>query len=100
MARLFISVDRLEEWSTENRVTIEGDVMTLTELERSFRIVPAVHFIGVTGGDSDPHKLIGLVKSEQELTVMGADHMSTSVIYVDTAYDVQMGFVGDPLPRP
>jgi len=29
---------------------------------------------------------------------MGADHMANSVIYVDTAYEVQNGFVGEPLP--
>jgi hypothetical protein len=27
---------------------------------------------------------------------MGADHMASSVIYVDTAYDVVGGFVGVP----
>ena len=81
MARLFISVDRLEAWSAENRVIIEGDRMTLTELARSFRIAPAVHFLGVTGGEPDLHQLTGQVKSERELELMGADHMSTSVIY-------------------
>src|SRR5262249_55218835 len=72
--------------------------MTLAELGRVFEIKPAVHFLGVAGGDVDPHKLVGLVKDEEELAKMGADHMAGSVIYVDTAYDVQNGFVGVPLP--
>lgn len=97
MARLFISVAKLESLTAANKVTIDGDVMKLTELGRAFRIVPAVRFLGVAGGDADPHELVGLVKSEQELVGMGADHMATSVIYVDTAYDVQQGYVGDPL---
>jgi hypothetical protein len=99
MARLYISNDRLETWSAENRVSIAGDVMTLNELRRSFRIVPAVRFMGVTGGDPDPNELVGTVKSESDLAKMGADHMATSVIFGDTAYDVQQGFLGEPLPR-
>ncbi|HTJ40765.1 MAG TPA: hypothetical protein VL463_01675 [Kofleriaceae bacterium] len=98
MARLFISVERLENWSAENRVQVDGTRMTLTELGRIFDIKPAVHFLGVAGGDADPHGLVGLVKDEEELAKMGADHMASSVIYVDTAYDVQNGFVGVPLP--
>lgn len=97
MARLFISVAKLESLTAANKVSIDGDVMKLNELGRSFRIVPAVRFLGVAGGDPDPHELVGLVKSEEELAGMGADHMATSVIYVDTAYDVQQGYVGDPL---
>ena len=98
MARLFISVERLESWSQENRVSVDGTRMTLTELGRVFEIKPAVHFLGVAGGDADPHQLVGLVKDTDELAKMGADHMAGSVIYVDTAYEVQNGFVGVPLP--
>jgi hypothetical protein len=99
MARLFISVAKLEALTAANKVSIDGDHLNLTELGRSFRILPAVRFLGVAGGDADPHELVGLVKSEEELAGMGADHMATSVIYIDTAYEVQQGFVGDPLPR-
>jgi hypothetical protein len=102
VARLFISVERLEAWTAENRVEIDGDRMTLTELGRSFAIKPAVHFLGIVGasgaGDQDPHELVGLVKDTEQLASMGADHMADSVIYADTAYEVQNGFVGDPLP--
>lgn len=97
MARLFISVERLEAWTAENRVSLDGDRMTLTELGRDFRIKPAVHFMGVTGNDIDPHGLVGLVKDHDQLGAMGADHMANSVIYVDTAYEVQDGFVGEPI---
>ena len=97
MARLFISVTKLESLTAANKVSIDGEVLNLTELGRSFRILPAVHFLGVAGGDADPHNLVGLVKSEEDLAKMGADHMATSVIYIDTAYEVQQGFVGDPI---
>ena len=94
MARLYISQDRLDMWSSENKVDIEGDVMTLVELGRSFTIRPAVRFLEVVGSDDDPHELVGKVKDQKELSEMGADHLASSVIYVDTAYDVENGFVG------
>lgn len=99
MARLYISQGRLDTWSSENKVDIVSDVMTLVELDQSFTICPAVRFLEVAGGEEDPHELIGKVKDEKELAAMGADHLASSVIYGDTAYDVENGFVGDPLPR-
>ena len=98
MSRLFISVERLEAWSAEGRAALEGDRMTLTELNRKFAMVPAVHFTRATGQDTDPYDLVGRVKSKEALTQMGAEQFASSVIYNDMAYDVVDGFVGDPLP--
>lgn len=99
MARLYISQERLDGLSGDNKVTVDGDILVMTGLGRSFRIRPAVRFLGVAGGDADPHELVGTVRDEEALVEMGADHMHTSVIYVETAYDVENGFLGDPLPR-
>ncbi|HVK74178.1 MAG TPA: hypothetical protein VM734_12700 [Kofleriaceae bacterium] len=98
MARLFISNPRLEAWSAEGKITLEGSKMVLSELARSFEIKPAVYFARVAGGEPDPHDLLGKVKDEEELATMGADHMASSVIYVDTAYEVVAGFLGTPAP--
>lgn len=99
MARLFISEQRLEAWSADDKVRVEGDRMTLVTDGRSFTIRPAVRFMGVTGADADPHELVGKVKDEKALAEMGADHYMESVIFGEVAYDVQCGFLGDPLPR-
>lgn len=98
MSRLFISVDRLDAWTTEGRATLIGDRMTLTELNRSFAMTPAVCFVAPTGSSDDPHDLIGRVKSKPQLEAMGAEQLSNTVIYGDTAYDIIDGFVGEPLP--
>jgi hypothetical protein len=98
VARLFISAERLEAWAAEGRAALNGDRMTLVELNRAFEIRSAVRFLSVTGNDLDPHDLLGRVKEDEELLKMGADHMANSVIYADTAYEVQNGFVGTPLP--
>lgn len=71
--------------------------MTLTELGRAFTMTPAVCFVSTTGQD-DPHDLVGRVKSKPQLEEMGAEQLSNSVIYADTAYDVIDGFIGEPLP--
>lgn len=98
MSRLFISVERLDTWTIEGRASLEGDRMTLTELNRSFAMKPAVHFLRSAGSDVDPYDLVGRVKSKEALDEMGADCFEKSVIYKDTAYDVIEGFIGEPLP--
>jgi hypothetical protein len=97
MSRLFISVERLDNWTIEGRASLEGDRMTLTELNRSFAMKPAVHFLRSAGSD-DPYDLVGRVKSKETLDEMGADCFEKSVIYKDTAYDVIEGFIGEPIP--
>ena len=96
MSRLFISLERLEAWTAEGRASLEGDRMTLIELDRQFVMMPAVHFVKAAG--TDPHDLIGRVKSKEALASMGAEQFASSVIYNDTAYDIVDGFIGDPLP--
>ena len=72
--------------------------MTLTADGRSFAIRPAVLFTRVAGPEEDPHGLLGTVLDDEALAKMGADHYMTSVIIGETAYDVQGGFLGDPIP--
>lgn len=97
MARLFISQERLDAWTAEAKVEVEGNEMTLVEDGRAFAIRPAVLFLKVAGNDPDEADLIGRVKDEAALAQMGADQYMNSVIVGETAYDVQCGFVGDPL---
>ncbi len=99
MAQLFISQDRLDAWSAEQRVSVSGDIMTLSDDGRSFRIRPAVRFLRVAGSDEDPNQLLETVRDESSLDAMGADHYMYSVILGETAYDVQPGFLGEPIPR-
>ncbi len=94
MARLFISQDRLDEWSADNKATLASDLLTLHELGRVFLVEPAVRFLTVAGDEADPNDLLNRVKTEEELAELGADIYMTSVIHGETAYEVQPGFVG------
>jgi hypothetical protein len=96
MARLFISQDRLDAWSAEDRVKVDGDVMTLSGDSRFFKLKPAVRFVKVSGGGEDPHQLLGKVKLVTEVEKFGGEHYMESVLVGDTAYDVQSGFIGEP----
>lgn len=77
---------------------LNGDRMVLTELNRGFTMTPAVCFVAANGQPDDPNDLVGRVKSNTQLEAMGAELLSNSVIYGDTAYDVIDGFLGEPLP--
>lgn len=97
MARLFISQDRLDNWSAEDRIKVEGDRMTLTGDGRSFTISTAVRFMKVSGGGEDGAALLGKVRTIAQLEAEGGEHYMDSVILGDTAYDVQQGFLGVPV---
>jgi hypothetical protein len=104
VARLFISQGRLDAWSSEDRVRLESNVMTLAGDGRSFRLRPAVRFLRVSGQTDpnpagDPHELVGRVKLVDDLDRLGGEQFMESVIVGDTAYDVQSGFVGEPMAR-
>ncbi len=97
VARLFISQGRLDAWSAEDRVRIRDDIMTLSGDGRSFRLRPAVRFLKVAGNGVDPHQLIGRVKLVDDLSQLGGEQFMESVIVGEVAYDVQSGFLGEPV---
>jgi len=97
MARLFISEERLDAWTADGKIVLDGEIMTLKEIDRSFLIRPAVRFMRVAGSDPDAAELVGRVKDEGDLANLGAEHYMNSVILGDVAYDVQQGFLGDPI---
>jgi hypothetical protein len=104
VARLFISQGRLDAWSSEDRVKLDADIMTLAGDGRSFRLRPAIRFLRISGQASptpaaDPHQLVGRVKLLDDLARIGGEQFMESVIVGDTAYDIQSGFVGEPLAR-
>lgn len=103
VARLFISQGRLDAWSSEDRVKLDADVMTLSGDGRAFRLRPAIRFLRVSGQTAqgtDPHQLVGRVKLLDDLIRLGGEQFMESVIVGDTAYDIQSGFLGEPLAAP
>ena len=94
--QLFVSQEALDIWMAEDRVVVDGDVLTLPGGTRQFSLKTAVHFLVDVTETGDPHGLIGLVKDIDALTALGGEHVSDSVILGDTAYEVKEGFLGTP----
>lgn len=97
VARLFISQDRIDRLAADDRVVIEGEHMDLPALKASFRIRPAVYFRRVVTDEGDPHDLLGRVKTDEQLREIGAELVANSVLFGDTAYECDNGFIGEVL---
>lgn len=97
-SRLFLSQESLDAWIGEGRADIQGDVLVDKTLGRKFQLREGVRFMSEVTGGEDPSLLVGCVKDLEQLTAMGGERMSDSVIVGELAYEVQQGFVGRPLP--
>jgi hypothetical protein len=95
VARLFVSQERIDRWSSEGKVTIEEDIMSLPALGRSFRLRPAVYITRVLSREKDIHRLLGRVKTAEQLSQMGAENFANSLILGEVAYECEPGFVGE-----
>jgi hypothetical protein len=96
MARLFVSQDQMDRWTAAGKVRLDDDVMTLPALGRSFKLRSAVYFAHTVDGP-DEHRLLGRVKTEEQLAEMHAEHYGASVIMGDIGYECEEGFVGVPV---
>jgi hypothetical protein len=96
MARhLFIAQQTLDAWVDQDKVEFDANVMTIKADGRSFKMVEAVRFVKVEGGEEDKPGLLGRVKTNDQLQTMGAERYRDSVLYQDIAYKVQEGFIGE-----
>ena len=100
MPAVFITNEMLEQWADQGKVRLDDTTLTLLSENRTVKLTPAVRFTKVideAGGD--PHKLLGKVKTKDQLTELGAEHYLDSVIFGDVGYTVVEGFLGDLSPQ-
>jgi hypothetical protein len=95
MARLFVSQEQMDRWTSEGKVRLDDDLMTVPALGRSFRLRSAVLFTKVVDG-GDQQALVGKVKSDLQLAEMRAEQYGTSCIVGEVAYECVEGFLGTP----
>jgi hypothetical protein len=95
MARLFVSQEQMDRWTSEGKVRLDHDLMTVPALQRSFRLRTAILFTKVVDG-ADQHGLVGRVKSDLQLNELRAEQYGSSVIVGDVAYEGVEGFLGTP----
>jgi hypothetical protein len=97
VARIFVSQELMDQWSADERIAIDGDVMILTLTQQRVRLVPAVRVLRVVSGTQDPYNLVGCVKLPSELAAVGGEQYMSSLLVGEVAYDVQPGYFGEPL---
>jgi hypothetical protein len=97
VARIFVSQEVVDQWSADERISIDGDVMILTLTQQRVRLVPAARVLRVVSGTSDPFNLVGSVKTPTELAAFGGEQYLSSLLLGDVAYDLQPGYFGEPL---
>ena len=96
--RLFFPQEALDAWLEQGRVVLVGDELNTTPEGRRLRVESAVRFMAEVAAGSDPHGLVGKVKTIEQVQALGGEHVADSVILGDCAYQVVEGWVGELLP--
>ena len=91
---LFVPQSVLDRWSEQGKVQVDGHVLTILGEGKAFSLTSAVRFMKMEAGE-DVSNLLQKVKTTDALKQMGAEHYMESVILVDSAYQVQQGFLAD-----
>ena len=95
--RVFIPQEALDVWLSDARVILDDDLLTLQPEGQRFRLQTAVRFLSEVAGGGDAHALVGKVKDLAQITALGGDYSSGSVVLDPDAYEVLEGFVGEPV---
>lgn len=90
---MFIAQSTLEAWVDSGNVDVHEHVVFLKKSRRSYNIEPAVKFLSVVPADRG-EKLIGKVLTEKRIVELGGEILGDSVLFGETAFVVQPGYVG------
>lgn len=95
--RVFFPQPLLDAWIADERVDLSGTELLLRDGGRRYTIAEAYHVVRDAAGGGDQPKLVGRVKTREQLGELGAEVFEGSMILGDDAYDVVPGFVGEPV---
>lgn len=95
MARIFVSQRRIQQWTEEGRIVIDGNILNLPELGRTFRMTEAFHVERVVSEGGDTYRLTGRVKTRGQIGTLGGEVFLNSLIIGDAAYEGEPGYIGE-----
>lgn len=96
MKKIFFSQNFLDKLVQEGKIGLDGSLLTLMTPDRpSFALEPAVRVLKTSGSAPDPHRLVGRILYERDVKAMGAEVYLHSLLYRDTAYEAEPGFIGE-----
>jgi hypothetical protein len=93
-ARVFVPQDAVESWLTEGRADLTRDTLTFEGVP--VRVSGAVRFLAEVAGGGDEPRLVGRVKTRDQLLSLSAEHSGESVLLGDNAYQVTEGYLLAP----
>jgi hypothetical protein len=93
-SRVFVPQDAVESWLTDGRADLNQDLLTFDGV--AFRVSGAVRFLAEVAGGPDEQRLVGKVKTSEQLALLEAEHAGDSVLLGESAYQVTEGYVLSP----
>lgn len=96
MKRLFFSQSMLDSMVEAGKIRVEKDLLTMLAGDQPvFRLIPAYRFVKTLDNSPDSAGFAGQIRSERELRELGAEVYMDSVIYRETAYQADPGFIAE-----
>ena len=93
--RVFFPQQALDSWLEQGRIMLVDDEMTLKPDGQRYRLTSAIRVMAEVAEGTDPHGLVGKVKTIEQIAELGGDHQADSLVLGDNAYQVIEGFLGD-----
>lgn len=93
--RVFFPQQALDSWLEQGRIALVDDEMTLKPDGQRYRLTSAIRVMAEVAEGTDPHGLVGKVKTLEQIAELGGDQQSDSLVLGDNAYQVIEGFLGD-----
>jgi hypothetical protein len=95
--RVFFPQEALDRWLANGEVELTQGLLTIKTERRRYRLVEAARVMTEVSGLTDPHEVMGKVKSVGFLSELGASLLGESMVIADNAYEVIPGWLGSPV---
>jgi hypothetical protein len=90
---LFLFQDTLERMISQQKVTIAGDDLTVTDSGVVYTLTPAVKILACEKRSDDPCRLVDKYIATALLDQAGADIYISSITYCKYSYLIEHGFI-------
>lgn len=86
----------LDSMIEAGKIKVDKGILTmLTGDNPTFKLMPAYRIVRTIDSKPDPSGLVGQIRAEAELKVLGAELLMDSLIYNDVAYQADTGFIAE-----
>lgn len=95
--RLFLPQSAVDTWLASGSVRLMGDELRVEPHGQVLSLSSALHFKSEVAGGPDENRLVGKVKSLEAVNALAGEHCADSVVLGDNAYEVEEGFLAQPM---